>query len=71
MQGAGGGVAGRWGAEEAAGEATGVMSEQSSGQVKQMLPVGGGCECPWARGMAGGLLGGVGAAIGSSRPRLS
>ena len=65
-------VVGRWGAGEAAGEATGVTSEWSSGQVeKQTLPVGGGCEHPWARDVAGGLPEGVGAATGSSRPRLN
>lgn len=63
---------GEVGAGEAAGEATGVTSEWSSGQVeKQTLPVGGGCEHPWARDVAGGLPEGVGAATGSSRPRLN
>lgn len=57
---------------QAAGEAMGVMSERSGGQVeKQTLQVGGGCERPWARGMAGGLLEDVGVAVGSSRPGFS
>ena len=38
---------------------------------KQTLQVGGGCERPRARGVAGGLPEDVGVVVGSSRPGFS